>query len=195
MTEEYDALIKTKTWSLVPKPAGTNIINSIWLYKHKYNADGSLSRYKSRLVANGKSQEHGVDFYETFSPVVKPATIRAVLNFAVERDSSVHQLDVQNAFLHGKLEETVYMYEPPGFVDNKNPGYVCKLNKALYGFKQAPRAWNARFASYVKMMGFKQSKCDASLFVYKQGNDMAYLLLYVDDIMLTASSPRFSTLS
>ncbi|AAG12527.1 Hypothetical Protein [Arabidopsis thaliana] len=160
MTEEYDALIKTKTWSLVPKPAGTNIINSIWLYKHKYNADGSLSRYKSRLVANGKSQEHGVDFYETFSPVVKPATIRAVLNFAVERDSSVHQLDVQNAFLHGKLEETVYMYEPPGFVDNKNPGYVCKLNKALYGFKQAPRAWNARFASYVKMMGFKQTTFD-----------------------------------
>ena len=85
----------------------------------------------------------------------------------------------------------MYMYQPPEFVDSKNPGYVCKLNKALYGLKQAPRAWNARFASYVKAMGFIQSKCDASLFVYKHGHDMAYLLLYVDDIMLTASSSRF----
>ena len=166
MTDEYDALIKTNTWSLVPKHASTNIINSIWLYKHKYNVDGSLSRYKSRLVANGKSQEQGIVFDETFSPVVKPATIRAVLNFAVGRDWHVHQLDVQNAFLQGELTETVYMYQPPGFVSSDKPDYVCKLNKALYGLKQAPRAWNARFSNYVTKMWFKQSKCDSSLFVY-----------------------------
>lgn len=100
MTDEYNALIKNNTWNLVPKPAGINIVNLMWLYKHKYKADGSLARYKSRLVANGKSQEHGIDFDETFSHVVKPATIRVVLNFAVEREWPVHQLYVQNVFDH-----------------------------------------------------------------------------------------------
>lgn len=172
----------------MPKPAGTNIVNVIWLYKHKYNADGSLSRHKSRLVANGKSQEQGIDFDETFSPVVKPTTIRAVLNFAVEKDWPIHQLDVQNAFLHVTLTETVYMHQPHGYVNKEHPDYVCRLNKALYGLKQATRAWNARFTAYVTTMGFIQSKSDNSLFVYKRGKEMAYLLLYVDDIMLKASS-------
>lgn len=105
ITDEYDALIKNNTWTLVPKPAGTNIVNALWLFKHKYKADGTLARYKFRLVANGTSQEQGIDFDETFSPVIKPATIRAVLNFVVERDWPVNQLVVQNAFLHGNLED------------------------------------------------------------------------------------------
>lgn len=99
---------------------------------------------KARLVANGKSQEHGVDFEETFSPVVKPATIRTVLHVALMHDWQVNQLDVQNAFLHGTLDETVYMTQPPGFIDPAKPNHVCKLNRSIYGLKQAPRAWNAR---------------------------------------------------
>ncbi|GKA43502.1 ribonuclease H-like domain-containing protein [Tanacetum coccineum] len=150
MCDEYKALIDNKTWVLVPRPPNVNIVRSMWLYKHKYNADGSLSRYKARLVANGRSQQQGIDCDETFSPVVKPATIRTVLSLAVSRQWPIHQLDVKNAFLHGHLTET-------------------------------------RFSSYVIQAGFYHSKTDSSLFIFHKEPDTAYLLLYVDDIILTAS--------
>nr|GEW20170.1 retrovirus-related Pol polyprotein from transposon TNT 1-94 [Tanacetum cinerariifolium] len=104
MCDEYKALINNKTWVLVPCPPNVNIVRSMWLYKHKYNADGSLSWYKARLVANGRSQQQGIDYDETFSPVVKHATIRTVLSLAVSRQWPIHQLDVNNAFLHGHLQ-------------------------------------------------------------------------------------------
>lgn len=188
MTEEYNAHIKRGTWKLVPRPVATNIIRSMWLYRHKFNADGTISRHKSRLVANGKSQQPGIDCNETFSPVVKPATIRTVLNVATARDWPLHQLDVKNAFLHGDLEETVYMHQPPGFVDPTKPDHVCLLQRAIYGLKQAPRTWNTRFATAAKKIGFIQSKSDASLFILCSQSEIAYLLLYVDDIVLTAST-------
>ncbi|GJR36131.1 ribonuclease H-like domain-containing protein [Tanacetum coccineum] len=147
--DEYNALIKNKTWTLVPHPHDANIIRSMWLFRHKFLADGTLSRYKARLVANGSTQMSGVDVDETFSPVVKPGTIRTVLSLAVSRHWPVHQLDVKNAFLHGDLSETVYMYQPPGFRDPVHPDYVCLLQRSLYGLKQAPRAWFQRFAAYV----------------------------------------------
>lgn len=160
----------------------------MWLFKHKYHFDGSLERHKARLVVNGKSQQVGIDCDETFSPVVKPSTIRTVLSLAVSRKWPIHQLDVKNAFLHGNLQETVYMHQPPGFVDPSAPKHVCLLRKSLYGLKQAPRAWYQRFATYILSLGFSSSRCDPSLFVYKQGSDITYLLLYVDDIILTAST-------
>ncbi|GJR14669.1 ribonuclease H-like domain-containing protein [Tanacetum coccineum] len=122
----------------------------------EYNALISNGTYKARLVANGCSQQQGIDCDETFSPVVKPATIRTVLSLAVSRDWPIHQLDVKNAFLHGQLSKTVYMHQPPGFVDTTHPNY--------------------------------HSKTDASLYVFHRGSDIAYLLLYVDNIVLTASS-------
>ncbi|GJZ07935.1 ribonuclease H-like domain-containing protein [Tanacetum coccineum] len=167
---------------------GVNMVRSIWLFKHKFHADGTLSRYKARLVANGSSQQLGVDFDETFSPVVEPATIRTVLSLAVSRKWSIHQLDVKNDFLNGDLSETVYMHEPPGFVDARFLNHVCRLQRSLYGLKQAPRAWFQRFAGYATRAGFYHSRCDSSLFIYRQGSQIAYLLLYVDDIILTASS-------
>ncbi|GJZ80536.1 ribonuclease H-like domain-containing protein, partial [Tanacetum coccineum] len=112
MCDEYKALIDNETWVLVPRLPNVNIFRSMWLYKHKYNADGSLSRYKARLVANGRSQQQSIDCDETFSPVVKPATIQTVLSLAVSREWPIHQLDVKNAFLHGHLTETVYMHQP-----------------------------------------------------------------------------------
>ncbi|GKB90826.1 ribonuclease H-like domain-containing protein, partial [Tanacetum coccineum] len=191
MLDEYTALITNGTWVLVPRPANVNIVRSMWLFKHKYHADGSLSRYKACLVANGRSQQDGIDYDETFSPVVKPATIRTVLSIVVSRSWPIHQLDVKNAFLHGHLSETVYMHQPPGFVDPKRPDYVCHLQRSLYGLKQALRAWFQRFAGYATQVGFQQSKTDSSLFIYHRGSDIAYLLLYVDDIILTASSFAF----
>ncbi|GJY48354.1 ribonuclease H-like domain-containing protein [Tanacetum coccineum] len=182
MYDEYNALIKNKTWTLKPRPRDTNIVRCMWLFRHKYLADGSLSRYTTRLVVNGSTQIEGVDVDETFSPVVKPGTIRTVLSLAASRHWSIHQLDVKNAFLHGDLFETVYMHQPLGFRDSKHPDYVCLLQRSLYGLKQAPRAWFQRFATYVTRVGFHHSRCDTSLFIYRQGMDTAYLLLYVDDI-------------
>ncbi|GJS77451.1 ribonuclease H-like domain-containing protein [Tanacetum coccineum] len=188
MCDEYKALIDNKTWVLVPRPPNVNIVRSMWLYKYKYNADGSLSRYKARLVANGRSQQQGIDCDDTFSPVVKPATIRTILSLAVSRQWPIHKLDVKNAFLHGYLTETVYVHQPPGFTDSAHSDYVCLLQKSLYSLKQAPRAWFQRFSSYAIRAGFYHSKTDSSLFIFHKGPDTAYLLLYVDDIILTASS-------
>lgn len=193
MFDEYNALIKTGTWDLVPRPMGVNVVNCMWLFKHKYKSNGDLERHKARLVCDGRSQEIGVDCDETFSPVVKPATIRTVLSLAMAKKWSIHQLDVKNAFLHGDLQETVYMHQPPGFYDRSKPDYVCRLRKALYGLKQAPRAWYQHFANFLIKLGFIIAKSDTSLFTFRQGNDLAYLLLYVDDIILVTSSDRLRT--
>ncbi|GKD27024.1 ribonuclease H-like domain-containing protein [Tanacetum coccineum] len=135
----------------VIKPAGVNMVRSMWLFKHKFHADMTLSCYKARLVANGSSQQLGVDFDETFSLVVKPATIRMVLSLAMSHQWPIHQLDVSNAFLNGDLYETVYMHQPPGFVNNRYPHHVCLLQRSLYGLKQAPRAWILKLFTYLFM--------------------------------------------
>ena len=140
MDSEHSALLKNKTWHLVPPPKGKNIIDCKWVYKIKKKADGTIDRYKARLVAKGYKQRYGIDYEDTFSPVVKAATIRLILSVAVSRGWSLRQLDVQNAFLHGVLEEEVFMRQPPGYTDKSRPNFVCKLDKAIYGLKQAPRA-------------------------------------------------------
>lgn len=149
MNTKFNALISNGTWALVPRPRNVNIFRSMWLFKMKYNADDTLERYKARLVANGKSQRPGIDCDETFNPVVKPASIHIVLSLATTRKWPVHQLDVKNAFLHGNLNKTVYMQQPPGLHDPKFPYHVCHLKNYLYGLKQAPRAWLIRFASFI----------------------------------------------
>ncbi|KAJ9540986.1 LOW QUALITY PROTEIN: hypothetical protein OSB04_027492 [Centaurea solstitialis] len=189
MDAEMAAILSNYTWDLVPKPSDANIVGNRWLFRHKFDSNGCLERYKARLVAQGFSQQPGLDFDDTFSPVVKPATIRTVLSISISRNWPIHQLDVKNAFLHGDLTETVYMRQPPGYVNNSFPDHVCRLRKALYGLKQAPRAWYHRFAVYLYSLGFLSSKTDTSLFTYHRGSDTIYLLLYVDDIILTASSP------
>ncbi|KAJ9557448.1 hypothetical protein OSB04_012062, partial [Centaurea solstitialis] len=176
MDYEMSALLSNHTWDL--------IVGSRWLYRHKFDSQGHIARYKARLVAQGFSQQPGLDYDETFSLVVKPATIRTVLSIS---------LDVKNAFLNGDLTEEVYMKQPPGYAHPSYPNHVCRLRKALYGLKQAPRAWFQRFAVFITSLGFSSSKSDSSLFVYHHGRDTIYLLLYVDDIILTASSPDLVT--
>ena len=188
MDDEFDALITNKTWELVPRPPDVNVIRSMWIFTHKVKSNGDFERHKARLVGDGKTQQVGIDCGETFSPVVKPATIRTVLSLSLSKAWPIHQLDVKNAFLHGDLQETVYMHQPVGYRDRVHPDYVCLLRKSLYGLKQAPRAWYKRFADFVLSLGFTNSRMDNSLFIYRKGSEMAYLLLYVDDIILTASS-------
>uniref|UniRef100_A0A2N9FVX2 Integrase catalytic domain-containing protein n=1 Tax=Fagus sylvatica TaxID=28930 RepID=A0A2N9FVX2_FAGSY len=191
MKDEYDALIKQATWSLVPPPPNHNVVGCKWVYKLKTHSDGSIARYKARLVAKGFHQQQGVDFDETFSPVIKPPTVRMVLSLAVSLNWPLRQLDVSNAFLHGILKEEVYMSQPQGYIDPQHPHYVCKLHKSIYGLKQAPRAWFERFTGQLLQFGFAASTADSSLFIYRTKTTIAYLLLYVDDIVLTSNTPTF----
>lgn len=188
MQAEFDALLANRTWTLVPRPPGARIITGKWVFKTKLHADGSLDKYKARWVVRGFNQRPGVDFGETFSPVVKPATIRTVLTLISSKQWPAHQLDVSNAFLHGHLQERVLCQQPTGFEDAARPADVCLLSRSLYGLRQAPRAWFKRFADHATSLGFVQSRADPSLFVLRRGSDTAYLLLYVDDMILSASS-------
>lgn len=138
MDSEMSSLYSNHTWELVPKPPTTNIVGCYWLYCHKFDSQGKLDRYMGRLVAQGFSQQSCLDFDETFSHVVKPTTIRTVLSIVVSRNWLIHQLYVKNALLHGDLVETIYMRQPPGYINPKFPDHVCWLHKALYGLKQAP---------------------------------------------------------
>jgi hypothetical protein len=190
MESEIAALQRNKTWHLVPPDKNRNLIDCKWVYKIKRHPDGSIDRYKARLVAKGFKQRYGIDYDDTFSPVVKFATIRLVLSIAVSKGWSLRQLDVQNAFLHGVLEEEVFMKQPPGFEDPVVPSYHCKLDKALYGLKQAPRAWYSRLSMKLQALGFIPSPADISLFIFHRGSITIYVLVYVDDIIVTSSSPQ-----
>ena len=188
MLDEYNALLSQHTWDLVPLPPQKSVIGCKWVFKIKHKADGTVARYKARLVAKGFHQVEGLDYFETFSLVVKQPTIRIVISIALHFGWRIQQLDVSNAFLHGKLEEEVYMVQPPGFTDSSLPHHVCKLHKALYGLKQAPRAWFATFSQFLIQYGFNNSVADNSLFVYHQSGHIMIVLVYVDDILITSSN-------
>lgn len=187
MAEEYKALVQQGTWTLVPEPSEANIIGCQWIFKIKRHSDGSVARYKARLVANGNQQEEGCDFTETFSPVIKQPTVRVVFTLAVHSNWTIRQLDVSNAFLHGVIEEEVYMRQPQGYKSATHPHYVCKLQKALYGLRQAPRAWFSLFSGFLLQQGFTNSKADSSLFTFKSDQGVTLVLVYVDDILITGS--------
>ncbi|KAJ0627129.1 putative RNA-directed DNA polymerase [Helianthus annuus] len=187
MNNEIQALHRNHTWDVVDRPKDRNIVGCKWIYKIKYKSSGEIERYKARLVAKGFSQKEGIDYEETFSPVVKLVTVRCVVALAVQNNWSLYQLDVNNAFLYGDLNEDVYMFLPEGYEDN-NKSKVCKLNKSLYGLKQAPRMWNEKLVGVLLNSGFVQSKCDTSLFVKNSDNIFVVLLVYVDDIVVTGNS-------
>lgn len=168
----------------------TAYLLSIYTRTEWNTSTGSLDRLKARLVAKGFHQEQGIDFTETFSPVIKHSTVRLILSVAMVKHWSMHQLDVKNAFLHGTLNETVYMEQPPGFVHSQYDQYVCLLQKSLYGLRQAPRAWYDKFSNFLLEVGFFCSSTDPSLFILHQGQETILLLLYVDDIILTGSSEQ-----
>jgi histone deacetylase 1/2 len=188
METEFDALIQNGTCQLTPPRSDVKIIDSKWVFKVKRHANGTIERYKVRLVAKGFKQRYGLDYEDTFSLVVKPTTIRLLLSLAITRAWFMRQLDVQNAFLNGVLEEEVFMHQPPGFEDSKRPRHLCRLTKAIYGLKQAPRAWHARLASVLHQHGFMESTADTSLFIFQRADVTIYLLVYVDDIIVLSSS-------
>ncbi|CAM8908561.1 unnamed protein product [Rhodiola kirilowii] len=189
MNKEIKALEENHTWVLTDLPKGKTVVDCKWIYKIKYLTDGSIERFKARLVARGFTQVKGLDYHETFAPVAKMTIVRCLLAIAAARNWPLHQLDVDNAFLHGTLEEEVFMKLPPGFYKKeKATGQVCKLIKSLYGLKQASRQWFAKFSSSLIEFGFQPSLNDYSLFTLTRGNVFLILLVYMDDVIITGNS-------
>ncbi|RVW71923.1 Retrovirus-related Pol polyprotein from transposon TNT 1-94 [Vitis vinifera] len=183
MKEELDALTKTHTWDLVTLPPGQSVVGCKWIYKIKTRFDGSVERYKASLVAKGFTQEYEIDYEETFAPVARISSVRALLVVAAARKWDLFQMDVKNAFLNGDLSEEVYMQPPPGLSVESNK--VCHLRRALYGLKQAPRAWFAKFSSSIFRLGYTASPYDSALFLRRTDKDTILLILYVDDMIIT----------
>ncbi|RVW29739.1 Retrovirus-related Pol polyprotein from transposon RE2 [Vitis vinifera] len=184
MHEEIRALEENGTWTLEPLPKGKRALGSQWVYRTKYFSNSDIERLKSRLVVLGNHQEAGIDYHETFSPVAKMTTVCAFLAIAALKNWELHHMDVHNAFLHGDLEEEVYMKLPPGF-ERSDPNLVCRLRKSLYGLKQAPRCWFAKLVTALKGYGFLQAYSDYSLFTYTKGNVQINVLVYVDDLIIS----------
>ena len=189
MQKEIVAFEENKTFSVVNLPPDKKAIGNMWIYKYKYNADGTMERPKSRLVALGNKQVKDRDFKETFAPVAKMTTIRSLLRVVAGKGWIVHQMDVHNAFLHGDLKEEVYMKLPQGF-KHYDPN---KLHKVVYGLRQAPRCWYAKLTDALKRYGFKNSYADYSLFVYSKKGIELRVLIYVDDLLVCGNDMEFVT--
>ena len=156
MNEEMRGLLQNATWEIVDLPKGKIPVSCRWVFTLKCKADGSIDRHKARLVARGYTQTYGIDYQETFAPVAKLNTIRILISLAINFDWPLQQYDIKNAFLNGDLKEDIYMTIPPGYGDSTTKGKVCKLQEALYGLKQSPRAWFGRFTQTMKTLGYKQ---------------------------------------
>ncbi|RVW93300.1 Retrovirus-related Pol polyprotein from transposon RE1 [Vitis vinifera] len=187
MLEEIYALEDNHTWKLVDLPQGKKVVGCKWVFAVKVNPDGSVARLKARLVARGYAQTYGVDYSDTFSPVAKLNSVRLFISIAASQQWMIHQLDIKNAFLHGDLEEEVYLEQPPGFVAQGEYGKVCRLKKALYGLKQSPRAWFGKFSKEIQAFGMNKSEKDHSVFYKKSAAGIILLVVYVDDIVITGN--------
>lgn len=188
MQEEIDEITRNGTWVLEPRPAFVKPVKSKWVYANKFDSNQHLSRRRARLVAKGFTQQHGIDYNETFAPVAKYSTIRFLLALATDEDLNLLQIDVKSAFLNGNLAEAIFLEQPEGFVDPSRPTHVYRLHKALYGLKQASRAWHCVVDSLLKSLGFKQSDSDCSLYIENSSAPPIYIIVYVDDMLLASKS-------
>lgn len=192
MDAELKSLKDNQTWKLCKLPNGRSAIGCRWILKRKLNADGTLNKYKARLVAKGYSQKEGIDYEETFSPVVKFNSIRIIFAIAVNNNLVLHQMDVKTAFLNGNIEEDIYMKQPEGYSTGSD--LVCKLQRSLYGLKQSARSWNQRINEVLLELGFQ--RCNGDNCIYTQGHETdswTIIALYVDDLIIAARSPSHLT--
>ncbi len=185
MDEEMATLDVNATWELVVLPKDKKTIKCKWVYKVKHNAYGSMNVYKARLVAKGYAQTYGIHYEETCSPIAKMTTVRIIIVVVAAKGWSLHQMNVKNVILHGDLQEEVYMEQPPGYVDQTHPNLVCRLKKALYDLKQAPRVWSNKIGQYLVTSGFQTSNAKFSLYVKKINHGIIVIVIYVDDLIIT----------
>ena len=191
--EELDSMKVNHVWDLVDLPPDRRAIGNKWVFKIKYKADGSIDRYKARLVAKGYTQQEGIDYEETFSPVVRFASIRLILSIVAGLDLELHQMDVKTAFLNGELEEEIYMEQPNGFIVKGQENKVCKLKRSIYGLKQSSRQWYFRFHRAITSYDFTMINEDHCVYVKNTGQSFVILSLYVDDILLAGNNMEFLT--
>lgn len=187
---EIDSILQNHTWELVDLPVGCKPLGYRWIFKKKMKADGSIDKYKARLVIKGFRQKEGLDYFDTYSPVTRITSIRLVLAIASLRSLEVHQMDVKTAFLNGDLEEEIYMEQPEGFSAPGQKGKVCKLIKSLYGLKQAPKQWHQKFDQVMIGNGFKINECDKCVYVKNTNGGYVILCLYVDDMLIIGSNDK-----
>ena len=183
MIEEMDALNRNSTWI----PTGKKVIGCRWVFVVKVNRDGLVARLKARIVAAGYAQTYGVDYSDTFSPVAKMTYVQLFISLAATHNWDLHQLDIKNVFLHGDLQEEVYMEQPPGFVAQGEIRKVCRLWKSLYGLKQSPHAWFGKFSQAIEKFGLQKSKSDHYVFYRNSSSGIILLVVYVNDIIITGS--------
>lgn len=181
MRQEIQSLEANGTWELVPWN-GQTLVDNRWTFKVKLDNSGNVSRYKARLVARGFSQRLGIDYWDTFSPVIRMESVRSIIAIAAAKKMVVQQFDVKTAFLHGELEETIYMKQPAGFGDGS--GRVCKLKKSIYGLKQAANCWNKKFVKTLEGLGLTQCTSDPCVFTGKT----VIVGIYVDDGLIVGES-------
>ena len=186
MNCEIDSMIRNDVWELVDLPKGKQPVKYKWVFKVKYDSDGRLIKHKARLVAQGFTQKPGVDYDETFSPVIRFESVRVLIAMSLQNNFILHQMDVSCAFLNGDLHEDIYMHQPDGFQVSGKEHMYCKLNKSIYGLKQSPRCWNFCIDSKLNDLGFMQSPSDPCLYSNKEKD--FFIAVYVDDLILPAKS-------
>lgn len=185
MNEELASLRQHNTYTLEPLPHGVAPLPVKWVYSLKRDATGAITRFKARLVAKGYAQQEGIDFTETFAPVSKHPTFRLLLAKAAAENLDLYQVDVRTAFLYGELEELIYMQQPPGYEEG-DLSIACRLNKSLYGLRQAPRVWYNRLKQELALLGFLPSESDAGLFIKRLVDYSVYMVIWVDDCFIAA---------
>ena len=168
-------------------PNGAKAIGCKWVFKTKRDSLGNIERYKARLVAKGFTQKEGIDYKETFSPVSKKDSLRIILALVAHFDLELQQMDVKTTFLNGDLEEEVYMKKPEGFSSSSGEHLVCKLNKSIYGLKQASRQWYLKFHGIISSFDFDENPMDQCIYHKVSGSKICFFVLYVDDILLAAN--------
>ena len=188
LESEYNSHVKNNTWTLVDLPEGRRAIDCRWVFRIKYNADGTIERHKARLVAKGYAQEPGLDYEETFFSSSKVYIYSFASHHCNQLDLEVHQMDVSTAFLNGELEEEIYMTQPQGYVKEGEEELVCKLNKSIYGLKQSSRCWYNTIDQFLKNSGYVQSSADSCIYIKREGDDIVLMALYVDDLLLASQN-------
>lgn len=191
MTTEIEALNRLETWTFVTRPSNRTIIKCRWVFAVKRTVTDAVERYRARLVVKGFSQKAGIDFDETFSPVVKYDSLRIILSIAAEQDLDLFQFDVSSAFLYGELNEEIYLEQPEGFRVSGRERDVYRLHKCMYGLKQAGRVWNAKFDGFVTAFGLTPSSVDPCVYYYRKDGDFLILCLWVDDGLLVCNTTTF----
>jgi len=180
--EERKSFEAMEVFKVVPRPDHKKVVGSKWVYCEKRGPNGSIQKYKARVVTQGFTQVEGIDFDETFAPVAKLSSLRAILALATKLDLEVHQMDVKSTYLNGELEEEIYMEPPPGF--GIPEGMVLKLNKAVYGTKQGGRVWYKNVKAELESMGYTRTEADHAVFVCYRDGIISIIILYVDDFTL-----------